>query len=159
MSFVLDGPSVSLIIPIKDTKDKFLIGVGRCIAIMTWDGVKDTITKNDLEIVCEVEGDKPNNRFNDGKTDAKGRLFAGTMGSFVNGAWEQKRGSLYSIEGGDKAYRVVAKDIGIANGLAWSVDYKYFYYIDSLAYRIDVFDYNLDTGEASTLHFQYSFLS
>ncbi|KAL0275840.1 UNVERIFIED_CONTAM: hypothetical protein PYX00_003569 [Menopon gallinae] len=144
----VDGPSVSLIIPIKDTKDKFLIGVGRCIAIMTWDGVKETVTKNDLKVLYEVDEDKPNNRFNDGKTDARGRLFAGTMGAFINGAWEDARGSLFIFEA-NKKQRVVADGIGIANGLAWSLDYKHFYYIDSLAYRIDVFDYDLDTGEAT----------
>jgi hypothetical protein len=31
--------------------------------------------------------------------------------------------------------------------LDWSLDHKIFYYIDSLSYSVDAFDYNLQTGQ------------
>ena len=37
--------------------------------------------------------------------------------------------------------------VDISNGLAWTADRKTMYYIDSLTYGIDAFDYNIDTGE------------
>lgn len=115
---------------------------------MKWDGVSKIVSQSDLEILHSVEPDRPNNRFNDGKTDPTGRIFAGTMGSQVNGVWEQRRGSLYSV-GKDRKLKTVLPDIGIANGLAWSEDAKTFYYIDSLAYTVDALDYDITTGEAS----------
>lgn len=144
----VDAPYVSFILPVKGTKDKFVVGVGRSLAIMKWDGVSKIVSQADLEILHSVEPDRPNNRFNDGKTDPNGRVFAGTMGSQINGVWEQKRGALYSI-GKDRKLKTVIPGIGIANGLAWSEDTKTFYYIDSLAYSVDALDYDVTTGEAS----------
>jgi len=37
-------------------------------------------------------------------------------------------------------------DIRISNGLAWSPDYKTFYYIDTPTREVKAFDYDLSTG-------------
>ena len=74
--FLIEGGTVSLIIPIQGEKDKFVITVGRNVAIMTWDGVSST--PSDVKIVSTVHDEKKDNRFNDGKADPTGRLWAGT---------------------------------------------------------------------------------
>lgn len=89
--------------------------------------------------------DEPaSNRFNDGKCDPTGRLIAGTMDM------EEKHpsGNLYSFESG-KSPRKLLDGIRISNGLAWSPDYKIFYYIDTPTRQVRAFDYDLDTGNIS----------
>ncbi|XP_006881073.1 PREDICTED: regucalcin-like [Elephantulus edwardii] len=39
--------------------------------------------------------------------------------------------------------------VDISNGLDWSLDHKILYYIDSLSYSVDAFDYDLQTGQIS----------
>ena len=38
------------------------------------------------------------------------------------------------------------KGVSISNGLCWSKDDKTFYYIDTLEFRVDAFDYDIETG-------------
>jgi sugar lactone lactonase YvrE len=84
------------------------------------------------------------NRFNDGKCDPAGRLLAGTMDM------EEKSpsGNLYSLELG-KPPRKLLDGIRISNGLAWSPDYKTFYYIDTPTHQVRAYDYDLETGNIS----------
>ena len=67
----------SLIVPIKGKKGEFLIGRTRDICVLKWDGTDGG--EFSLETVCQVEADRDDTRFNDGKVDHKGRLWAGTM--------------------------------------------------------------------------------
>jgi len=88
-------------------------------------------------------------RINDGKCDPAGRVFAGTMDQgYGFGTVKPRQGALYNF-GKNQKVRTLATEIGIANGLAWSEDSKTFYYIDSLAYTVDAFDYDLATGDIS----------
>lgn len=77
ITLFLGDNHVSLIIPVKGEKDKFLISIGREIAIVTWDGESERVSK--IEKVYEVDNtpDTSDNRFNDGKCDSSGRLWAG----------------------------------------------------------------------------------
>jgi sugar lactone lactonase YvrE len=88
--------------------------------------------------------DEPaNNRFNDGKCDPDGRLLAGTM----NMDEESPTGALYSFDG--QTVTPLLDGIRISNGLAWSPDYKMFYYIDTPTREVKAFDYDLSTGKIS----------
>ncbi len=84
------------------------------------------------------------NRFNDGKCDPAGRLIAGTMDMGES----NPTGFLYSLEAG-KSPRKLIDGVTISNGLAWSPDYKIFYYIDTPTRQVRSFDYDLDTGDIS----------
>lgn len=83
----------------------------------------------------------PANRFNDGKCDPAGRFLAGSMDMKE----KDPTGALYSFDG-----RKIVKLFGgatISNGLAWSPDYKTFYYIDTPTRRVQAFDYDLAAGQ------------
>jgi sugar lactone lactonase YvrE len=70
---------VSFVIPLEGTKDKFVISVGRNVAILTWNGESSTPT--DVKYVTAVDNEKElqSNRLNDGKADPTGRLWAGMV--------------------------------------------------------------------------------
>ena len=88
--------------------------------------------------------DPASNRFNDGKCDPAGRFLAGTM----DDAEQVTSGVLYSFESGQPPRRLF-DGIRIANGLAWSPDYKTFYYIDTATRQVRAYDYDLDSGNVS----------
>ena len=97
-----------------------------------------------LSPIIDPEQDLPNNRFNDGKVDPEGRLWAGTMGMDET----PNVGSLYRLNRNlstDKLFDQVT----ISNGMAWTSDQKTFYYIDSPTRRVDVFDCDMAGGTVS----------
>src|SRR6185369_14121283 len=81
------------------------------------------------------------NRFNDGKCDAAGRFWAGTMAI----SEEENQGSLYVMEP-DLALKKKIENVSISNGLAWSADNTIMYYIDSPTRYVFAFDYDIATG-------------
>jgi sugar lactone lactonase YvrE len=95
-----------------------------------------------LELVAEVEAETPGNRMNDGKCDAAGRFWAGTMPFAGN----RPSGALYRLDS-DLSVSRMLDGVTISNGIAWSPDGRSMYYIDSPTYRVDVFDYDVDAGE------------
>jgi sugar lactone lactonase YvrE len=78
---------------------------------------------------------------NDGRCDAAGRFWAGTM------ATDGRRGAgaLYRLEQGRAVERMV-EGVSISNGIDWSLDGRLMYYIDTPEDRVDVFDFDPDTG-------------
>jgi len=85
--------------------------------------------------------DEPsNNRFNDGKCDPRGRFLAGTMDM----GEKDPNGSLYSFDG--KSVTRLLSNVTISNGMAWSPNYKTFYYIDTPTREVKAFDYDLEAG-------------
>ncbi|HEX6342607.1 SMP-30/gluconolactonase/LRE family protein [Umezawaea sp.] len=83
-------------------------------------------------------------RGNDAAVDPAGRLWAGTMRYDA----EQGGGWLARVEPTGAA-KVVLDKVTISNGIGWSPDHKRMYYIDTPENRIDVLDYDVDTGEAT----------
>ena len=83
----------------------------------------------------------PANRFNDGKCDPAGRLWAGTMEfGGATGA-----GALYCLDR-DHSVSKKLKSVSISNGIVWSADGKTMYFIDSPLNTVRAYDYNVDTG-------------
>ena len=95
-----------------------------------------------LTLIHDPEAHLPDNRFNDGKCDPAGRLWAGTM-AYQN---QTTQGSLYCLNT-DLSVKKMRGDIGISNGLAWSLDHSTMYYIDSVTYMVKAYDYDLATGD------------
>jgi D-xylono/L-arabinono-1,4-lactonase len=83
-----------------------------------------------------------NSRFNDVAADPAGRVFCGTMGM------PGRVGRLYRLEL-DGSLHAVVEGVGISNGIGFSPDQEKMYYTDTILNRVDVFDYDLDSGEIS----------
>ena len=83
-------------------------------------------------------------RLNDGVCDPAGRFWVGSMAlDYAPGA-----GALYRYSSDGGLDRVLG-DVTISNGLGWSLDGGTMYYIDSMAYRVDAFDFDPSTGAIS----------
>ncbi|XP_057653066.1 regucalcin-like isoform X1 [Diorhabda carinulata] len=140
---------VSLIVPIKGEKDKFIVSVDRELLIVTWDGIAEK--PSNYQKLYEVDNERTElltNRFNDGKCDPSGRIWAGTMGEErVNGQPVRGRGSLYSFE--NKTVTKRLGQIGISNGLAWNEELKKMYYIDTFKVCVEEYDFDIRTGNMS----------
>ena len=93
-----------------------------------------------LRVINEVEADLPENRFNDGKCDRRGRFWAGSYNIPENPA-----GNLYRLDPDLTVHRMET-GITCSNGLGWSLDDSIMYYADSNTYRIDAFDFDSETG-------------
>ena len=63
---------------------------------------------------------------------------------------EKKQGTerLFRLDT-DHTLHSMVEEVAVSNGLAWSLDEKMMYYIDSLAHSVDAFDYEYETGEIS----------
>ncbi|HEY5957469.1 MAG TPA: SMP-30/gluconolactonase/LRE family protein [Polyangiaceae bacterium] len=91
--------------------------------------------------LLDPEPDKPHTRLNDGKCDPRGRFWVGTY-------CERDPlfdGGLYCF---DANLRLTRKLDGIqcSNGIVWSQDQRYLFYIDSPTQEVWRFDYDADTG-------------
>jgi sugar lactone lactonase YvrE len=99
----------------------------------------------ELDVLMDVERDRPHNRFNDGKVDRRGRYWADTMDDVH---WDRPSGALYRLDG-DLGLAQVHGDVACANGLGWSPDDRTFYFGESFRYAIFAYDFDPDTGALS----------
>ncbi|MDN3921465.1 SMP-30/gluconolactonase/LRE family protein [Roseateles violae] len=82
-----------------------------------------------LEILAEVERDRPLNRLNEGKVSPSGRWWL--VGSMDDSAGsKQAWGSLYRIDAAGQALRLHS-GLTIANGIAWNADGSRLFFSDS----------------------------
>ena len=98
-----------------------------------------------LERLATVEDDKPENRFNDGRVDPQGRLWAGTMG---DKAWDKPVGTLYRFTL-DQTVTPMHGNVICSNGTDWSPDGRTMYHTESFRYAIFAFDFDGATGTIS----------
>jgi sugar lactone lactonase YvrE len=96
-----------------------------------------------IKKVNDPESNLPNNRFNDGKCDPIGRFWAGTMS--INE--EPNMGSLYVFD--NKTVEKKIENVTISNGIAWGLDHKKMYYIDTPTFEVVAYDYEKETGNIS----------
>jgi len=90
--------------------------------------------------LCEVEHG-PDNRLNDGRVDARGRLWIGTMDNQLH----RPNGALYRATA-DGAVTRMFGDVIVTNGIAFSPDNRTFYFTDTRRYCTWQFDFDLDDG-------------
>jgi len=90
-------------------------------------------------LVNKMEGET-DNRFNDVAADPAGRVFCGTMPTDTRSA------TLYRMDT-DGSVTTVLEGVGLSNGIGFSPDQKQMYYTDSLARKIYIFDYDIDSGD------------
>lgn len=95
----------------------------------------------------------PSVRFNDARADPRGFLWAGSMSNNVHADGSEgecigQHGMLYRI-GTDVPPEVFRREIGCSNTVAWSPEKDRFYFGDSLANVVWVYDYALSTATIS----------
>ena len=89
--------------------------------------------------LIKIENEKPDNRCNEGKCDATGRLWIGTM----HVAAKPHEGALYKFDG--ELTKMIDKT-SVSNGICWSPDNAVMYYIDTFDCNIKAFDFDLLQG-------------
>jgi sugar lactone lactonase YvrE len=82
-------------------------------------------------------------RFNDGKCDAQGRFWAGSLYE----PKDQALGVLYMLDG--QGLHPMMDGVVTANGLAWSPDGRTAYWADTAAHQVRAFDFDAATGQLS----------
>ncbi|MDN5216752.1 SMP-30/gluconolactonase/LRE family protein [Fulvivirgaceae bacterium BMA12] len=117
--------------PVTDVLKKYTLPEKIGVAVPTIDGklivgLQDGIAvfnpeDTSLKYVANIEKEVIENRFNDGKCDAAGRFWAGTM--HINEL--PGKGSLYSFDG--RSVKKHLSGISVSNGLDWSADNKRFF--------------------------------
>jgi len=80
-------------------------------------------------------------RMNDGGCDPQGRFYCGSMAY----AMTPHAGTLYRLNP-DRSVEQVLTGVTISNGLQWSHDGSLVFYSDTGTGRVDVFDFEPDTG-------------
>ena len=89
------------------------------------------------------ESHLPNNRFNDGKCDPTGRFWFGSMSL----SEDFEAGNVYVFDNLTLEKKI--ESVTISNGMAWSIDHKTVYYIDTPTFEVVAFDYEKSTGNIS----------
>jgi sugar lactone lactonase YvrE len=84
------------------------------------------------------------NRFNDGKCDAQGRFWGGTMD------WdcEAPTGSLYRYDPDGNCTKHET-GVAVSNGPTWSADGRTMYFNDTVTQRVNAYDFDTTTGKLS----------
>lgn len=88
-----------------------------------------------------IEADRPDTRLNDGKCDAVGRFWVGS----VRGDEATPTGALYRVDV-DGSVAPAVTGTRISNGLGWSPDGRTMYFIDTPTLGIDVFRFDPASG-------------
>lgn len=119
------------------------LGEGRLIA-----GFASGLARYDLnsvqrEVIAVLESDQPTTRLNDGKLDRQGRLIFGTMDEGPDGP--KPLGHVWSYDG-KAPPRILFGGVQISNSICFSPDGRLMYFADTPSRRIDVFDYDIETG-------------
>lgn len=144
---------INFIVPVKGNNTQFIVGAGKKLLLVNWDGV------NTIAQIHKVLGEVNVNgvRINQFNVDKQGHLFFGTMineetGDVMN---HQKRiGGLYRFTMKDGI--VLIKDnIGMGNGITWNNQFNKMFFVDSFDSNIYEFDYDLKTGNLRELLFNY----
>jgi sugar lactone lactonase YvrE len=106
----------------------------------------------ELVKIASVNYDTTTTRFNDGKCDTVGRLWAGSMFE----PRTQRLAALYRLDSRDTVahkkppkFDIVQKDATLANGLGWSPDNKTIYWADTVDGLIHAWDWNEESGAMS----------
>lgn len=132
-----------------DTRFYDVGGVVGCIGLMEGDrlllaqrhhlSILD-LTTGDRQSILELETELAANRFNDGKCDAMGRFWFGSMN-----AGDEPTGNLYRYDP-DGTLTLMETGLTISNGLGWSPDNTTFYLTDTPKQIIYAYDFDASLG-------------
>jgi sugar lactone lactonase YvrE len=92
-------------------------------------------------LLADPERDRPACRFNDGSVDPAGRFWTGSLEDSESGP----DGRLYVL-GGDGSYRTADEGFHCSNGIDWSPDGRWMYFVDSRRDRIHRYPFDAADG-------------
>lgn len=129
------GSAVGAVVP-RAADAGWMVACAQGFARLDADGALTLLAQPEAEVPVET-------RMNDGKCDAAGAFWAGSM------AWDKRpgAGSLYRLNP-DLSLDVVRRGMTISNGIAWTDDGSTMYYIDTPTQRVDAYRVS-DRGELS----------
>ena len=93
----------------------------------------------------EPEPERTGNRFNDGKCDARGRFWGGSM----DRGTKEPTGALYRFDRGEQATRVADLGWPVTNGPTWSLDGRTIFCNDTVRRNVYAFDFDVGPGTLS----------
>jgi sugar lactone lactonase YvrE len=114
-------------------------GGGLIVAMRSGVSILDTVSGK-LSPVLDAPYDQSRMRFNDGRCDAQGRLWVGTLYE----PRDQPGASLYCIERGK--IHDVGNPVTVSNGLAFSIDNRTLYHADTTAHLIRAYAFDPSTA-------------
>lgn len=122
-----------------------LPGPGNDMVAITQNGLEryDPVT-GALETIYNPEAHMPSNRFNDAKTDSRGRVWTGSMSLDAS----MPSGSLYRFDSRTAA-KAVDGGFQVSNGLDWSPDGRTFYFTDTALGIVFAYDFDAESGAIS----------
>jgi len=143
-SWFFDEPITAL--ALTDRDDILAVALGS--RLILWNSLSDERTDHGFSLKGW-----PAVRLNDGRCDPRGSFWTGSMRNNVNsdgssGEAGGEEGVLYRIDPNGSVTEWKRR-IGISNTVAWSPDHKLFYFADSLANTIFVYNYDGVTGSIS----------
>jgi sugar lactone lactonase YvrE len=115
----------------------FLLGCEAGFAAVERDGT--------YALMAPIEVDAPASFINDGRCDALGRFWAGSVGIADDGNAAPGAGALHRLAG-DGSVTTALRGLSLANGMDWSPEGRTLYLIDSLSGAIDAYDFDLAAG-------------
>jgi sugar lactone lactonase YvrE len=100
-----------------------------------------------LDLLVNPEPDKPQNRYNDARADARGRILVSSVAkSYGTPAYTpDQKGAFYLIEKNGKFTKIV-EEINQYNGIVWAPDNKKLYVADTYNETLLQWDYDPDKG-------------
>uniref|UniRef100_A0A182Q4M5 SMP-30/Gluconolactonase/LRE-like region domain-containing protein n=1 Tax=Anopheles farauti TaxID=69004 RepID=A0A182Q4M5_9DIPT len=131
--------SISFIVLVAGQAGAFVVGENNRVSLISWDGRSEQAKH--VRVLADLGATQSHVRFNDGKVDPYGRLYAGTMQLETLGdLFAQKEGQFFRCNNGTMV--VQKKNVSISNGLTWDEPFnpQRMYYIDSAALDVKAFD-------------------
>ncbi len=129
------GVKIGVAVPCRN--GNFLLGTQNGFEF--FDPVTETRTP-----IADPEADLPENRMNDGKCDAAGRFWCGSL------SMTRKVGTAaFYVLDSDLSVRKVLGNLTNSNGLGWSPDGRTLYHIDTPRLEVSAFDFDLDSATIS----------
>jgi sugar lactone lactonase YvrE len=110
----------------------------------TQQGVGIVSAQGDFTLLADSPTLGVNLRCNDGKLDPAGRFWFGT----TDYEFKPGSGALYRVAR-DNSVREIANGLILPNGLDWDERAERFYFIDTFTHRVDVFDFDMVSGEVA----------
>ena len=143
-SWIFEEPVTALCLTDRDAVLEVVLGS----SVILWEPGRDL--RHDA--LFRLDG-WPSVRLNEARPDPRGSLWAGSMRNNVHpdgssGEVGGQDGILVRIDPNGRA-TCFREKIGISNTLAWSPDQRHFYFGDTLANVIWVYDYDVSTGAIS----------